>query len=87
MRRLCGWFILPLLLSWLVAETSPNIPQNVVVIRDVTLIDATGAPAQPDMTVTVTGDHITSIAKGSKAVIPKDAQVVDAAGKFLIPGL
>jgi imidazolonepropionase-like amidohydrolase len=87
MRRLCGCFILPLLLSSLVAQTTPNVPQNVVVIRHVTVIDATGAPARPDMTVTIAGDHITSIAKGSQAVIPQDAQVVEAAGKFLIPGL
>ena len=87
MRRLCGWFILPLLLPSLVAQTSPGVPQTVIAIRHVTVIDATGAPARPDMTVIIVGDRITQIAKSSGAAIPKGAQVVNATGKFLIPGL
>ncbi len=87
MRRLCGWFILPLLLSSLVAQTSPGVPQTVIAIRHVTVIDATGAPGRPDMTVIIVGDRIAQIAKSSGAAIPKGAQVVNATGKFLIPGL
>jgi imidazolonepropionase-like amidohydrolase len=53
----------------------------------VTVIDATGAEAKSDMTVVITGDRITTIGKAAEVKIPKDAQVVEAAGKFLIPGL
>jgi hypothetical protein len=87
MARLCGWLVLSLLISSLAAQTTPGVPQNVVVIRHATVIDATGAPARPDMKVTIIGDHIASIAKSSKAALPEGAQVIDAAGKFLIPGL
>lgn len=52
-----------------------------------TVIDATGAPSQPDMTVVITGDRITDLGKTAKIRIPKGAQVVDGTGKFLIPGL
>jgi imidazolonepropionase-like amidohydrolase len=58
-----------------------------VVFTHVTVIDATGAAAQSNMVVVVTGDKITSIGKFGKVKIPKSAQVIDATGKFLIPGL
>jgi imidazolonepropionase-like amidohydrolase len=58
-----------------------------LVISDVTVIDATGAPAKPNMTVIITGDRITEIAKTGEASIPKNAQVIDGKGKFVIPGL
>jgi imidazolonepropionase-like amidohydrolase len=61
--------------------------QNILAISDVTVIDATGAPAKPNMTVIITGDSITQIAKTGELAIPKNAQVIDGAGKFLIPGL
>ncbi len=49
------------------------------------MIDATGTPAQPNMTVVITGDRITEI--GKKVRPPKYARVVNATGKFMIPGL
>lgn len=53
----------------------------------VTVIDATGAPARPDMTVVISGGRITALGNSRKVRVPKGAEVVDAAGKFLIPGL
>src|SRR5215510_6946971 len=65
-----------------------NKPQaKPLVISRVTVIDATGAEAKSDMTVVITGDRITAIGKAADVKIPKDAQVIEAAGKFLIPGL
>jgi hypothetical protein len=58
-----------------------------LVFTHVTVIDATGAPAQPDMNVVISGDRITSIGKSGKIRIPQSAQVVDTAGKYMIPGL
>ncbi len=58
-----------------------------LVFAHVTVIDMTGAAAKPDMTVVITGDRITEVGKSDKVKLPKDAQVVEAAGKFLIPGL
>jgi imidazolonepropionase-like amidohydrolase len=56
-----------------------------LVLSHVTVIDATGAPAKSEMTVVITGGRIAEIGKSTS--IPKDAQTVDATGKFLIPGL
>ena len=61
--------------------------RNVLAISDVTVIDATGAPARPNMTVIVTGDRITNIGNTAEVVIPENAHVIEGKGKFLIPGL
>jgi imidazolonepropionase-like amidohydrolase len=53
----------------------------------VTVIDMTGAPPQPDMTVVVTGNRIAALGPSRAVRIPKGALTLDAAGKFLIPGL
>jgi imidazolonepropionase-like amidohydrolase len=53
----------------------------------VTVIDTTGGAAQPDMNVVISGDRIVDVGRGRHAKVPKIAKVVDASGKFLIPGL
>src|SRR5260370_3196185 len=58
-----------------------------LVLTHVTVIDATVAAAKPEMTVVITSDRITELGPTNKVRIPRDAQVVDATGKFLIPGL
>jgi imidazolonepropionase-like amidohydrolase len=56
-----------------------------LVLTHVTVIDATGAAPKPDMTVVIQAGRIADI--GKRVSVPKDAQTVDATGKFLIPGL
>jgi hypothetical protein len=69
------------------AWSQQKLQQNILAISDVTVIDATGAPAKPNMTVIVNGDRITKIAKTGEVAIPKNVPVIDGTGKFLIPGL
>jgi imidazolonepropionase-like amidohydrolase len=56
-------------------------------LTHVTVIDATGTPAQPDMTVIISGGRITALGPAAKIAVPAGSHVVDATGKFLIPGL
>jgi len=56
-------------------------------ITHVTVIDATGAPAQPDSTVLLRGDTIEAVGPSASVQIPRNAKILDATGKFLIPGL
>jgi imidazolonepropionase-like amidohydrolase len=58
-----------------------------VVLTHVTVIDATGSPPQPDMTVVVQDRHIAQLGKSADVQAPQGATVVNAAGKYLIPGL
>jgi hypothetical protein len=53
----------------------------------VTVIDVTGAPPQPDSTVVISDSRITAVAPSSSLHIPSGTKVIDASGKFLIPGL
>ena len=57
-----------------------------IVFKNVTVIDATGAPARKKMSVAIDGARIGAIAKKIRHV-PPSAMVIDGKGKFLIPGL
>jgi imidazolonepropionase-like amidohydrolase len=56
-----------------------------LVITHITVIDGTGAPPKPDMTLVVTGSRITALGKTGTVKIPEGAQKVESQGKFLIP--
>ena len=56
-------------------------------ITHVTVIDCTGAPALPNATVVIVRGHITAVGANDAIKIPAGTRVVDATGKFLIPGL
>jgi len=85
--------VFPLLLTVLLAvfpataQTNPESPGQSVVFTHVTVIDMTGAPAASNMTVVITGGHISALGKTGVVHVPNGARVVDGAGKFLIPGL
>jgi imidazolonepropionase-like amidohydrolase len=58
-----------------------------LVFRSVTIIDVTGALLRPDMTVVISGGRILDVGKTQDLRLPKNARVIDATGRFLIPGL
>ncbi|MHC4538179.1 MAG: ankyrin repeat domain-containing protein [Planctomycetota bacterium] len=76
--------LLPVGLS---AQQADNNQEEPLAFTHATVIDATGSPAKPDMTIVVTGDRIAALGETGKLAVPRNAQVVDATGKFLIPGL
>ncbi|MFC1636820.1 hypothetical protein ACFL5Z_18500, partial [Planctomycetota bacterium] len=71
----------------LFAQQGDDNQQKTLVFTNATVIDTTGAPAKTDMTVVVKGDRIEALGKTGKLIVPQNRQVVDATGKFLIPGL
>lgn len=105
MRKSFGLFLVPCLLSCLVAQETSDAPASEaprkkaaivqmpadeptpLVLTHVTLIDMTSAAPKPDMTVIVSGNRIERIGSSRTTPIPKYAQVVDANGRFMIPGL
>jgi imidazolonepropionase-like amidohydrolase len=60
---------------------------HMLAIRDVALWDGTGGPLQPHATVLVRGDRIVAVGAVDEIAIPDGAEVVDGAGRHLIPGL
>ena len=73
------------LASWsAVAEQSQTVP---LVIRDATVIDCSGRPPRSGMSILIIDGQIRGIAPSSRLKTPGNAQVLDAHGKYLIPGL
>ncbi|HEV8357306.1 MAG TPA: amidohydrolase family protein [Gemmatimonadales bacterium] len=61
--------------------------QGVVAIRNVTLIPMTGTGPSAGQTVIVRDGRIAEIGGATKVRVPGGATVLDATGKYLIPGL
>src|SRR5258708_74341 len=87
MRKVQALLLLLLLPLLLIAQSPQNSRTKPFVFAHVTVIDATGAPAKPDMTVVIIGNRIAALGETGKVRVPKDAQVMDATGMYLIPGL
>ena len=58
-----------------------------IAVEGATLIDGTGGPAVSCSVILIEGDRIRAVGKCGAVSIPKGAYVVDAAGKFILPGL
>jgi imidazolonepropionase-like amidohydrolase len=60
---------------------------TVRVVRGGRLIDGTGRPPLDDAVITIRGGRFEAIGREGEIAIPPDAQVIDAAGKTVLPGL
>jgi imidazolonepropionase-like amidohydrolase len=72
------------------AELSKTIPgshASTLAIVGATLIDGTGAPPVADSAIVIHKGSIVAAGPRAKVKLPKGAQVIDAQGKFLLPGL
>ncbi|GAB2787283.1 amidohydrolase family protein [Hymenobacter latericoloratus] len=58
-----------------------------VALTDAKVIDGTGRPAQLHQTVVLRQGRIVQVGPAKKVKVPADAQVINCAGKTLIPGL
>jgi imidazolonepropionase-like amidohydrolase len=58
-----------------------------LVINHAVVINVASGALQSDMAVVIEGGRITAAVPSAKARFPKAARIVDATGKFLIPGL
>ncbi|HEY6249349.1 MAG TPA: amidohydrolase family protein [Candidatus Angelobacter sp.] len=62
-------------------------PAQQLVFEHANLFDADAAAMRPGSTVVITGNRITAAGRDGQVNIPKNAQVIDATGKTLMPGL
>jgi imidazolonepropionase-like amidohydrolase len=76
------WTLLCVLLVPYAQAQAPDI-----VIRDVTVIDVTDGSLHTQQAVLIDGDRITAVRSANGIQIPDDADVLDAGGGYLIPGL
>jgi hypothetical protein len=80
-------FLLLVLSPIVFPQAKPDALGQSLVFTRVTVIDATGAMPKPNMTVVIKDNLIASIGQSRKVRVPRAALVVNAKGKFLIPGL
>ena len=60
---------------------------QVLALQGATVVDVTNGTLRPNQTVLVEGNRIAAIGAASTVTIPDGAEIVDATGTFLIPGL
>jgi imidazolonepropionase-like amidohydrolase len=84
MRKLLALLLALLLPTLTVAQVTQSRP---LVFTHATIIDTNGGPASSDTTVVISGKRIVAVGKTGKVSVPKNAEVVDATGKFMLPGL
>src|SRR5579862_7789274 len=75
MRRNSGLIVAALLILPAFAETK--------VLKNFTLIDGTGKPAAPAMSMILVDGRIRSIGPAGKIKAPENAEVIDLSGKFV----
>ncbi len=61
--------------------------EAVTVISGATLIDGSGSAPLPNAVVIIRGDRIAEVGPSSSINVPEGARIINAAGKFLMPGL
>jgi hypothetical protein len=69
------------------ARTLAKHPASGIAFTGAGVFDATSKVVRPGMTVLVTGERIAAVGADGTVAIPAGAEVVDASGKTLIPGL
>lgn len=72
----------------LIGCRAPQIPIEgpALVLQDVTVIDGTGQSPQPNRTVVIQGDRIVAIDRAGAFRFSDEAEVLNLAGHFLLPG-
>jgi imidazolonepropionase-like amidohydrolase len=81
--RLC----LAVLLSTLTLTSAGSQSASSIAFRGVTVVDVTGGPSRLDQTVLISGNRIVAVGASRDVRVPKGSRIVDARGKYLIPGL
>ena len=60
---------------------------KIIALVDAKIIDGTGAPSKARQTIIIINGRIAQIGKLKDITIPKDADVINCAGKTIIPGM
>jgi imidazolonepropionase-like amidohydrolase len=64
-----------------------SVPDSVVALTNVTVIDGTGAAARPNQTIVIRGGKIADLGAAGRVSAPAGARVIDLTGSTVIPGL
>jgi imidazolonepropionase-like amidohydrolase len=83
-------YLVPLLLSLSFVPVTQTGTRSLV-LNNVTVVDVTAdqpiKALKADQAIVITGNQITAIGPANKIRLPQGAEIVDAGGRYLIPGL
>ncbi len=85
MRRLFALLVMMVFPTLLIAHDKSAALNRPLAFRNVTLIDMRNEKPQAGMSVLISDNRIAKIGRNIK--IPRNAEIIDASGKFLMPGL
>jgi len=74
------------LLALVAASTAFATPSGTTVILNGTAIDPGTGKAMPNAAITIEGDHLTAVKENNTDIPKKGDVVIDARGKFILPG-
>lgn len=74
------------LFSWGGQEGPKEKPKSLV-FTNARLIDGTGAPAYANAVIVISEGQFKAVGKAGQVSVPEDAEIIDVAGKTVIPGL
>ena len=73
--------------SEMLAKEQTHVPAGDLVIRNARLFDPRDLSVSAGMSVLIQGEHIVRVATNADLKVPDGAEVIDAGGRFLMPGL
>lgn len=79
--------IMPLAWGVAVLALAPQAQTTSLAFTHVTVVDGTDPSPRADQTVVIRGNRIVAVGPAASTPVPTGARVVEAPGKFLIPGL
>jgi imidazolonepropionase-like amidohydrolase len=80
-------FIVPFIASCSGGEQDVSTGGRMLALRGATVFDGTGRPPITDAVVLVQGGKVTTVGPASAVEVPRGAEVVELAGRWLVPGL
>ena len=84
MKKLAAWFCLFLILCWSLPSSAFAQTRNVVLVKNGTVLTAIRGTLE-NTDILIQNGKITRVGKGLMA--PSGAQIIDATGKFITPGI
>ncbi|HEY2397120.1 MAG TPA: amidohydrolase family protein [Rudaea sp.] len=70
-----------------IAKELTHVPAGALLVRNARLFDPRDLSVTPGMSVLVEGEHVVRVAADAELKAPAKAEVIDAHGRFLMPGL
>jgi len=70
-----------------IAKDLTHVPNGALVIRNTRLFDPRDLSVTPGTSVLIEGEHVVRVAADAQLKAPANAEVIDAHGRFLMPGL